>query len=116
MVVAGPQVAEGCGVLLITGTFVLLMWLHSRCSARTRGVPEAWHRQELPGESRRAFGGLMARVISDPHCHWEAFDRQLETIQARTGERLGAKIEAGNARARTSRRPSSIMASQPELR
>lgn len=102
--------AEGLEVFLIVGGLAVLVGLLARCSPRTRGRPEAWHRHEARDALSQMFDGLMARAIYDPDWQWhrEACDRQLETIRVIAMEKLRAEIEAANAEAKGARLPSNV--------
>ena len=101
--------AEGFGVFLAITGFAVLLVLLAQCSTPPGDLTEAWHRHEARDVRRQRFDRWMASAIYDPdwQWHWEACDRQLESIRVVAMERLRAEIEAGSGDARGPMRPAS---------
>lgn len=101
---------EGFGVFLATTGFVVLLVLLARRSTPRGDLTEAWHRHEARDGRRQGFDRWMASAIYDPdwQWHWEACDRQLESVRVVAMERLRATFTRSDCPVRDQDRRSAL--------
>lgn len=107
--------ADGSVMLLAIAGLAIPIALLTRCGATGRAVAETWYRHEV----RNAYSGmcdrLVARALHDPdwQWHWEARERQMESLGLTATERLCAQIGKASGDRQGATMPTQSSAKRP---